>query len=151
MIIEAQASASAREGRASPFRPFPIHRGPTQGLFDINPTPPLGGRLPPQRLQRSSDVMSQGGDSLGDRPDPIEPQGMDRQAAEGGQDLGDAVLPVAVGVVPSGTSGTQRQLFSINQQSRTCLSTADQPANACPRNGSRLSGCSHRDLGCGQR
>ena len=42
--------------------------------------------------------MSQGGDALCDRQDPIEPQGIDRQAAEGGQDLFAVVLPVAVAV-----------------------------------------------------
>ena len=42
--------------------------------------------------------MSQGCDALGDRPDPIEPQGIDGQAAESGQDLDAVVLPVAVGV-----------------------------------------------------
>ena len=42
--------------------------------------------------------MSQGGDSLGDRPDPIETQGIDRQAPERGQDLDAVVLPVAVRV-----------------------------------------------------
>ena len=42
--------------------------------------------------------MSQGGDALGDRPDPIEPQGIDGQAAQRGQDLDAVFLPVAVGV-----------------------------------------------------
>lgn len=31
--------------------------------------------------------MSQRSDALGHRPDPREPQGIDRQAAQGGQDL----------------------------------------------------------------
>lgn len=44
--------------------------------------------------------MSQGCDPLGDRPDPIEPQGIDRHAAQRGQDLNAVVLPVAVGVFP---------------------------------------------------
>ena len=44
--------------------------------------------------------MSQGGDPLGDRPDAIEPQGIDRQAPERGQDLDVVVLSVAVVVFP---------------------------------------------------
>ena len=45
--------------------------------------------------------MSQAGDALGDRPDPIEPQGIDGQAAQCGQDLNAVVLPVEVGVFGS--------------------------------------------------
>jgi len=44
--------------------------------------------------------MSQGGDALGNRPDPFEPQGIDGQAAQRGQDLDAVDLPVAVGVFP---------------------------------------------------
>ena len=44
--------------------------------------------------------MSQGGDALGDRQDPIQPQGIDGQAAQRGQDLRAVVLSVAVGVFP---------------------------------------------------
>ena len=42
--------------------------------------------------------MSQDSDALGDRPNPIEPQGIDGQAAQGGQDLNAVVFPVAMGV-----------------------------------------------------
>jgi hypothetical protein len=41
------------------------------------------------------DVMSQGGDAIGDRPDPIEPQGIDGQAPEGGLELNAVGLSVA--------------------------------------------------------
>ena len=44
--------------------------------------------------------MSEGGDAFGDRPDPIEPQGIDRHAAQRGQDLSAVELPVALGVFP---------------------------------------------------
>ena len=43
--------------------------------------------------------MSPGDDALGDRPDPIELQAVDRQAAERGQDLDAVDLSVAVGVL----------------------------------------------------
>lgn len=43
--------------------------------------------------------MSPGDDALGYRPDPIELQDVDRQAAERGQDLDAVVLSVAVGVL----------------------------------------------------
>ena len=43
--------------------------------------------------------MSQGGQSLGDRPETIEPQGIHRQAAERGQDLHAVDLAVAVRVL----------------------------------------------------
>lgn len=58
----------------------------------------FGGFPPPQQSEQALDVVSQGGDALGDRPDPVEPQGIDGQAAEAGQDLDAIVLPVAVGV-----------------------------------------------------
>lgn len=44
--------------------------------------------------------MSKSGDALGDRSDPIKPQGIDRQAAQRGQHLDAVVLPVPVGVFP---------------------------------------------------
>jgi hypothetical protein len=42
--------------------------------------------------------VSKSGDALCDRPDPIKPQGIDRQAAQRGQDLNAVVFSVAVGV-----------------------------------------------------
>ena len=57
-------------------------------------------RSPPQQSEQALDVVSQGGNALGDRPDSIEPEGIDGQAAEGGQDLDAVALPVAVGVFP---------------------------------------------------
>lgn len=42
--------------------------------------------------------MSQGGDALGDRPDSIQPQVIDREAAQRGHDLNAVVLMVAVSV-----------------------------------------------------
>lgn len=44
--------------------------------------------------------MSQGSDARGHRPDPIERQGIDREAAKGGQDLDSVGLSVSVGVFP---------------------------------------------------
>jgi len=42
--------------------------------------------------------VSQGGDALGDRPDPSKPQGIDRQTPQLGQDLDAVELAVAVGI-----------------------------------------------------
>jgi hypothetical protein len=53
-----------------------------------------------QQPEQPLDVESQGGDAFGDRPDLIEPEGIDGQAAEGGQDLDNVVLAVAVSVYP---------------------------------------------------
>jgi len=44
--------------------------------------------------------VGQGGHAFGDGPDPFESQGIDRRAAEGGQDHDAVALPVAVGVFP---------------------------------------------------
>jgi hypothetical protein len=71
--------------------------------------------------------MSQGSDALGDRPNPIEPQGIDGQAAQRGQDLNAVVFPVRWTFSRSGTSRTQCQLFSIDQRCWTDLSRALAP------------------------
>jgi hypothetical protein len=42
--------------------------------------------------------MSQSGDAFGDGSDPLQPQGIDRQASQRRQDLDAVGLPVAVGV-----------------------------------------------------
>ena len=55
---------------------------------------------PAQQLEQPLDVVSQGCDALSDRPDPIQPQGIERHAAQRGQHLTAVVLPVAVGVLP---------------------------------------------------
>lgn len=50
--------------------------------------------------------MSQGGDVLGDRPDAIQPQGIDDQTPERGVDLHAIVLQVTLRVFPqSGVAG----------------------------------------------
>ena len=51
------------------------------------------GHQPHQTL----DVVSLGCEAFADRPDPIEPEGIDRQAAQRHQDLNDVLLPIAVG------------------------------------------------------
>lgn len=56
--------------------------------------------MPPQQPEQPLDVVSQGGDALGDRPDSIEPECIDGHAPQRGQDLDAVVLPVAVGVFP---------------------------------------------------
>ena len=49
---------------------------------------------PTQQPEQALDVMSQGGDTFGDRPDPIEPEGIDGQAPQRGQDLDGVVVPL---------------------------------------------------------
>ena len=72
----------------------------SQSLLEVILRARVRGICPPQQPEQAPDVVSQGGDPLSDRPDAIEPQGIDGQAAEGGQDLGAVVLPVAVSVFP---------------------------------------------------
>jgi len=55
---------------------------------------------PPQQPQQAFDDVSQGCDALGNRPDSIQPQGIDGHAPEGGQDLVAVDFLVAVGVFP---------------------------------------------------
>ena len=70
----------------------------TQGLL-IDILWVLTGRSSrPQQPHQPLDCVSQGGDALGDRPEPIESQTIDRQVAVRGQDLETVELPVAVGV-----------------------------------------------------
>ena len=61
--------------------------------------PPFFPMPPPQKLQ-PLDVVSQGGDPLGDRSDPITPRGIDRQAEKDDEDLVAVVLPIAVCIFP---------------------------------------------------
>jgi hypothetical protein len=59
------------------------------------------GRWPrPQQPEQALDVVSKSSDALCDRPDPIKPQGIDRQAAQRGQDLNAVLLPIPAGVFP---------------------------------------------------
>jgi hypothetical protein len=44
--------------------------------------------------------MSQCGNSFCDRPDPVQPQAVDRHGAQHGDDLNAVGFPVAVGVFP---------------------------------------------------
>jgi hypothetical protein len=69
-------------------------------------------------------VVIQGGDALGDRPDPIQPQGIDRQAPKHVEDLDAVDLPVRWASSLNGTSRTQCQLFTIEQRCRMALSRA---------------------------
>ena len=55
---------------------------------------------PAQQPEQAFDVVSEGGDALNDRPDFIQPHGIDEQAAQHGQDLDVIILAVAVGVLP---------------------------------------------------
>jgi hypothetical protein len=43
--------------------------------------------LATHQLLQSLDVVSHGGDALGDRPDALQPQRIDGQAPQGGQNL----------------------------------------------------------------
>ena len=56
--------------------------------------------MPSEQHAQAADGVTLGGDSLGNRPNPFEEQGIDDQAAEGGQDLDAVVFRVAVGVFP---------------------------------------------------
>ena len=58
-------------------------------------------RWPPaQQPEQTFYVVCQGGHALGYRPDSLQPQGIDRCAAQRGQDLNGVVLPIPVGVFP---------------------------------------------------
>jgi hypothetical protein len=58
----------------------------------------LRGFLPPQQPQQPFDVVREGSNGLSHRPDPIQPQGIDRHAPQSRQDLDAVVFPIAVGV-----------------------------------------------------
>lgn len=66
--------------------------------------------------------MNQGGDAHGDRSDSFQPQGIDSQAAQYGQDLNGVVLQIPVRVYPERHIATQCQLFSIDQRWMMALS-----------------------------
>ena len=65
---------------------------------------------------QDSEVITDGGDGLGHRPDPIEAEGNDCLSAQRCQDLNGLVHPVArASCALSGVSRTLCQLFSINE------------------------------------
>ena len=97
------AAPVIRQQRLAEVAYLAIVRPEQQGLLLIRSHPEglaFAGSVHPSSLSKPPDVVSQGGDPLSDRPDAIEPQGIDGQAAEGGQDLDAVVLPVAVSVFP---------------------------------------------------
>ena len=56
----------------------------------------LSWHSPTQQCQKSSDVMGQSGQALGDGPEASQTQGIHGQAAERGQDANAIALSVAV-------------------------------------------------------
>jgi hypothetical protein len=82
---------------------------------------------PAQQHEQPLDVVSQAGDALGDRPDSIEPECIDGQAPQRGQDLDAVVLTVPVGVFPQRHIAHPVPAVSIDQRWRTALSRALAP------------------------
>ncbi len=101
-----------------------------QGLLEVIMKGSVRLVLPSQQHQQPFDVVRQGGDALGHRPDPVQPQAVDRHVAQHRQDLNAVGFPVAVGVFP------QRDIAdpvpgvfnapAVPHQSYQCFSTGPQ-------------------------
>lgn len=79
---------------------------PVPGLFRSYPEALwLSSFSPAQELQKSPDVLSEGGQVIGDRPEPINSQRIYGQAPKRGHDLNAVDLALAVSVLELGIAG----------------------------------------------